>query len=226
MTMKDKKITTAIDSYLSGSERPDISLARAKLVIRERNEKKRKRKMMAFSLTALTACLALMFYFNSFPGLGSPAQSSPSYYEMSALSRRSVAYATLRDSAEYSVIAASVARAGRLPSAEAQYYARCDGEEIKLIEIEIFAVTTGGSEKCTVYVELPGNETCKDFLPYYDLESTVVVGGVKCLYNSERVAGEWESTAFVDTARAKYFIQLQSPNSGALANYLEICLGK
>ena len=216
--MKDDKIKSVIDDYLSGTSLPKVSLDDAKNLIQDKKRNNKRRKKMWLSIASL-AC-ALVVVLSTYLIVDS---LTVKYYDMASLKQASVTFGELNKDSKYSKYISSFVEVENSANANIDYFVYYDGDNVTLIRLDIKAITHDGAEKATIYIEFTDNtHTCESFKNYYELSGTGKYLVYDYKYNSEEVADEWVSSAYFEHNKAKYFVNVESPSEASLEKYLEI----
>lgn len=216
--MKDDKIKSVFDEYLSGLEEyPKVSLDNAKnLIVNKKKQRKQKKKMwLAFAsfACALILVISTIFIVDS---------TRLKYYDIASLTKTPTTYIQLKNDSECSKYVTPFNDYEIAKNANIDYYSYYDSEKLVLLKLDITKITRNGAESATIYIEFTGDKnTAEEFKEYYKLQEKDKLYRNEYKYSTEQVAGEWVNLAYFEFNNAKYFINIESPSSGALKEYLK-----
>lgn len=215
--MKDDKINGALGDYVKGVSLPDISLEAAKNKIRASKDKRKLYKRIT-AFASVFACAVLIFagvlIFKN--------NNKITYYGADNL-KTEAAFFTELENGEYAEYVAPLKKAEYADNAHVDYYLVYDGETLKYIKIDVTRLNDYGREDVSIYIEFTGKKsTCAEFKKYYGLKNKSASNGVEYKYGKEEVAGEWVSSAYVNSDNVKYFFDVESPYSGSLEKYIKM----
>ncbi len=216
--MKDDKIKSVFDEYLNGVEEyPKVSLTDAKNLIESKKKQRKQRKKLWFAFASFACAVVLVF-----STIFIIDSTKLKYYDIASLTKKPTTYMALKNDAEYSKYVTPFKDYEVAQNANVDYYSYYDGEKLVLMRLDVLAITGEGAESATIYIEFTDDKhTSTEFKEYYKLQEKDRLYRNEYKYSTEQVAGEWVSSAYFKFNDAKYFIDIESPSSKALTEYLK-----
>ncbi len=215
--MKDDKIKSVFDEYLNGLEEyPKVSLEAAKNLIEDKKKQRKQRKKMWIAFASF-AC-AIILVFSTILIVDSMTFK---YYDIASLTQKPTTYTQLINDSKLSRYVKPFETYEQAQNANIDYYSYYDGEKLVLMRLDVLAITREGAESATIYIEFTDEKhTSEEFKEYYKLQDKSKLYRTEYKYSTEQVAGEWVSSAYFEFNNAKYFIDIESPSSKSLTEYL------